>query len=319
MKKLLLILFLLSTTFAGKAQNLVPNGDFEQYFSCPSGISQFDLVFYWINPAYNPPFLNATPDYFHQCSLSASSGVPQNNFGSQAAHSGNAYCGGIIWYGGPTTPNYRENIEAPLTSPLTANQCYHFEMYVALAEQSDHTTSSIGVYFSDTLITVNNYLPLPYTPQIVNTTGFVTDTANWTLISGNYTATGGESYLVIGNFYDDINTPAQPTNFGIFQETYFYIDDVSLTPCTGMEEQNTNEAITIYPNPVKDELIISSKQLGEIKIYDVMGKEIYRTTSLSSDFRPDSYRVPTSDFKPGIYFLEINTGKEIYRKKFLKE
>jgi hypothetical protein len=52
----------------------------------------------------------------------------------------------------------------------------------------------------------------------------------------------------------------------------------------------------------------------QIIISDILGKEIYRFAPPGSDFR-----LPTSSFPKGIYIIEINTGKNIYRKKFLKE
>lgn len=316
-KQLLLFIFFQLFIFNVKGQNLVPNGDFEQYSSCPSGFSQLDSALFWINPTV-PSASGSSPDYFNQCATSSGVSVPGNNFGYQPAHSGNGYGGGIFWYGGPS-PNYRENFETSLISPLTAGQCYYFEMYVALAEKSDHTTSSLGIYFSNTLVNgINNYLPLPFTPQIVNNIGFITDTMNWTLVSGNYTATGGESYLIIANFNDDANTPIQQTGFGIFPEAYFYIDDVSLTPCTGIEDQNQNEAIKIYPNPVGEELKVSGLKFkigekAEIIITDVSGKEI-----LKSIFSNQHSTINVQSLKSGVYNLEIRDNENSWRKKFLK-
>jgi hypothetical protein len=97
------------------------------------------------------------------------------------------------------------------------------------------------------------------------------------------------------------------------------VDDISLSVCTGIEEQIAGAEIKIYPNPVGEELKVTGLKFkvgekAEIKITDVLGKEIYRNIILTSDFR-----LPTSHFNNGTYFLEINDGKNIFRKKFLKE
>ncbi|HKR04042.1 MAG TPA: T9SS type A sorting domain-containing protein [Bacteroidia bacterium] len=323
-KTLLFFIFFLLFIFNAKGQNLVPNGDFEQYSGCPTAYSQIDSALFWFNPTVGWS-LGGTPDYHNACSVSQNVGVPDNGFGYQYAHSGagyaGAYCGNSYLY-----PNYREYIETSITTPLTANTCYHFEMYVSIGDRCRVTTDDLGIYFSNTqVIGTANWNPLPFVPQISNTTGFITDTIGWTLISGNYQAQGGESFLIIGNFKDSVNTTFNNFNFlGTDLNAYFYIDDVSLSPCTGIEEQNQNNAIKIYPNPVKESLSISYKLTGkekaEIIIRDILGKEILR-----KPFSNSKMQISTSNFQSGIYFVEINDaclpdrqGKNIYRKKFLK-
>ncbi len=43
------------------AQNLAPNGDFEQHSACPSFGGQINLAIDWINPT------TGTSDYFNSC------------------------------------------------------------------------------------------------------------------------------------------------------------------------------------------------------------------------------------------------------------
>ncbi len=305
-----------------KGQNLVPNGDFEQYIGCPTGDSQLSLAVSWINPATNIAFVSGTPDYYNQCATSGTVSVPGNWGGNQPAHSGVAYSGIYLWINN-SPPNSREYIEVQLTSPLISETCYDFEMYVNLADACNYTTDNIGIYFSNTAITgVNNYYPLPYTPQINNVTGNIFDDSNWVLVSGNYMAQGGENYLIIGNFNNDLNTGTVGVT-GTWDIAYVYIDDVSLivAPCTGIPE-NHQEEIKIYPNPVKYELYINSYPgKTEIIISDILGKEIYRNQFSTSPvpIQTGNFQLPTSNYLPGIYFIEIHNGKNIFRKKFLKE
>ena len=313
MKKTLPLFFLFCAQINAKGQNLVPNGDFEQYSICPGYVNQLDSCLFWTNPS------NGSPDYFNQCANPSVIGVPLNFYGYQNAHSGNGYCGIIT---GNTSPSYnwREYVETELTSPLGVN-CYYFEMRVNLSNKSKYSTDTLGVYFSDTLISgINNYYPLPFTPQLTFT-GFITDTANWVTLWGYYFSTGGEKFMIIGNFNDSAKTNLLIVNSaGALNYSYLFIDNVCLSLCTnpcntGMEEYDSNSEIKIYPNPVKDELKINSKnRIEEIKIYDVLGKEMYYHQNPPSDLR-----LPTSGFKSGIYFIEINDSKNIYRKKFIKE
>ena len=142
MKRIVLVIIInLMLHHNSIGQNLVPNGDFEQYWHCPSLISQIDSTKYWTNPT------KATPDYFNQCAPPHLVSVPNNFAGFQQSHSGGAIAG--IYLFAANITNYREYIEVPLDSFLTANVCYHFDMYVNLANNfSKYTTGDIGVYFS---------------------------------------------------------------------------------------------------------------------------------------------------------------------------
>lgn len=228
----LIIVFLIFRM--GSAQNLIPNGDFEKHVGCPDNLGQLDSCLFWINPANSPNY--GSPDYFNHCSLNSISSVPLNIDGFQQAHSGNAYSGIILGVDNPSLPNYREYLEVPLTSSLQSNTCYHFAMYVNLANMSRFTSNEIGVYFSNTIVSgINNFLPLPFTPQIRNVSVINPDTLNWTLIEGDLTASGGESYLIIGNFRNDSSTTKTLVNHTIRRKLiYIYIDDVSLIKCDGI-------------------------------------------------------------------------------------
>ncbi len=227
MKKHIILVQLLLICGICNSQNLIPNGDFEQHTGCPGNLSQLSDANYWIQPS------TGTADYFNQCANNPISNVPITEFGFQIAHSGGAFAGIRTWTTGGI--NYREYIETPFSSiagsSLVANECYHFQMYVNLCNHCKYNSNDIGVYFSDTLISgVGNWNVLPYVPQLYNNTSYA-DTLNWMLISGNYTAHGGESYLIIGNFKSDVLTDTTIGNpAGNENMAYFYFDDVSLVP-----------------------------------------------------------------------------------------
>ncbi|HKR05625.1 MAG TPA: T9SS type A sorting domain-containing protein [Bacteroidia bacterium] len=314
MKKIILCLILFSTAFAGKGQNLVPNESFETYSTCPNSVGQINKAVPWMNPA---PI--STPDYFHNCSSPMPVGQPLNYLGYQPAQFGFGYAGiGLYSFLGT---NSREYIEIQLISPLIAGQCYRFGMYINSPNSVAFITDDVAAYFSDTLITgINNGFVLPFTPQVNNATGNFPDTVNWKYATGTFTAAGGESYLLIGNFKTDANTTAILIDSTSMQTSaYVYIDNVSVSTCFPASIHNpAKEGIEIYPNPVTDYLKINyplaGKEKAGIKITDVLGKEIY-----CNQFSNSKFQIPTSNFKNGIYFIEINDGKNIYRKKFLKE
>ncbi|MCX6197588.1 MAG: PKD domain-containing protein [Bacteroidetes bacterium] len=72
---------------------------------------------------------------------------------------------------------------------------------------------------------------------------------------------------------------------------------------TGINSQE-EEAITVYPNPVKDELLISGLKLSSgnnrLEIYDVTGNRIAEVYLQTVDFK-----LKTFNWQPGIYFLRL--------------
>ncbi|MEP7170618.1 MAG: T9SS type A sorting domain-containing protein [Bacteroidota bacterium] len=310
MIKIVLTLILLSIIIATNAQNLVPNGGFEQHTGCPYYEGQIDFALYWMNPAVQGP--GGTPDYFNQCSPSPSWNVPNNAFGFENAHSGGAYCG-LVAYG---NGNWREYIEAALYSSLIANQCYHLELYLSLADRSYYTSDAIGAYFSNTAITgIMNTDTLPFIPQIDFNLGLNTDTVNWIQISENFTAMGGESYVIIGNYKSDSLTNSFLfNNSGNLAYSYFYIDDVSLTPCTSIEEQNQNAAIKIFPNPTNNFITIhyslSSPNQTTLSLFNLYGQKLKTIFNEKQPAGEHEIRIDMKDLVQGVYFVKMNIGPE---------
>jgi len=86
---------------------------------------------------------------------------------------------------------------------------------------------------------------------------------------------------------------------------------------TSVSELNSQNEIIIYPNPVSKEFKIqSSKFKGgekiELKICDVVGKEI-----LNKELSASDWKIDVSKFENGIYLLKINSGKNIFLKKIV--
>jgi OmpA-OmpF porin, OOP family len=287
------------------SQNLIPNGDFEEMILCPDNQSaSLSHTTFWLNPSYYPPY--GSPDYWHECTESGAFDIPSNWMGYQLARSGNACAGIVVSHG---TADFREYLEVPLTSELIAEQCYHFKMYVNLPDNSTFTANHIGVLFSDTLIDgVDSFYPLPYTPQIY-LAGALPDTASWTAFTGDYLAQGGEQFLIIGNFSNDLNSPLTLYNIEAYSEMiYFIIDDVSLVECNAANIETQGEPyFSIFPNPANDILTIDSDKLEqeEISIFNSLGHRVF-----FESFK-GSLRINIQSFENGFYSYLINDKSQI--------
>jgi len=229
--KPLLITILFFICLYGISQNIVPNGSFEEYYQCPNNLSQFNgYVKYWADA--NP----STPDYFNSCSSFNLSSIPWNGVGYQYPRTGNAYAGLAVF--ADYSSLGREYITIKLDSILKPAKTYCVNFYVSLSTRDStsqyygamYAIDCIGAYISDTSVNLSSDSIIQVIPQIKSPTGhFLLDTLNWMLISGTYTATGGEQYLTIGNF--NTNTNYIHISNSYTHEAYYYVDDVSVYPC----------------------------------------------------------------------------------------
>jgi uncharacterized repeat protein (TIGR02543 family) len=83
------------------------------------------------------------------------------------------------------------------------------------------------------------------------------------------------------------------------------------------EEQNLS-AVSIYPNPVSSELTvkIDEENITEIKVFNVLGEQVFK----SKDVFTHEYKLNTSAFLKGIYFIEVRLSNEqIVTKKIMKQ
>ncbi len=227
------LLFILNGSKILYGQSLIPNGGFETYVICPVGFSEFSgKVANWLNP-------NAgTPDYMNACANPNPAGVPKNGIGYQNAHGGQAYTGTYTFSG----TSYREFIQIKLTSNLIAGHSYYLTMYTVLHNKSQTAIDDIGAYISVTAPTSGGtgMLAGSPVPQISNPFGSViTDTVNWTLISGTYIAVGGERYLTVGHLKNDASTTYFTLAYGTIG-AYYYFDDVTLVDLTVLPVTITN-------------------------------------------------------------------------------
>lgn len=128
--------------------------------------------------------------------------------------------------------DYKEYMYVPLTEKLQKGKIYHFKMHVRLLDYSNVTVTvkQLGVYFSDVPYNVGMSFDKE---SIVDSTykKGIAGTLDWITIQGDYTAHGGEKYIIIGNFRAKMKDDFVKKNklgFFEFLESYYYIDDISL-------------------------------------------------------------------------------------------
>lgn len=242
--------FLALCVFSLKAQqNLVPNGSFEEYSECPAANDlndgQFERCKGWWSPTLG------TPDYFNKCNnnINGVVGVPNNFWGYQEPFEGNGYVGfGTISWNSDNNFLGNEYLRTKLLFPLKPCVSYQISMYVSLTNYSTHGVSKIGACFSKENNFVDTQKPILEIPQFEFSGDPIGDTMNWTKIEGMFIADGGEEYLTIGYFHNDVtNDTVFIHDWGFDFAPYYYIDNVSLYEMNDSIHQPCNVHLEI-PN-----------------------------------------------------------------------
>ncbi|MBL4649461.1 MAG: T9SS type A sorting domain-containing protein, partial [Aureispira sp.] len=303
------------------SQNLVLNPSFDTFSLCPTGLGQFAKALHWSNPLS----LNlSTPDLFHSCSPGIT-GVPTNFTGYQHPHSGDGYAAIITYL--DVINEYREYLQGELSTPLIIGQSYTVSLWVSLANVSRYRAPNLGVYFTGTQIGPNLPNPnpdpnsnslLPYLPQVKNDSISLIDTVGWQKLEWIYTASGGERFILIGNFNSDSMTNHSLQDSNSLYQAYYCIDDVSVTSViTSLNDLTTVNRFNIYPNPTAGHIFIDLELMKRseitIQVINVVGevilsKNLGKVKSKTLEF--DLENIPN-----GVYLVQVKNDNETLSKK----
>jgi len=340
MKRIVFTYLLFMAFFHIGAQNLVPNYSFEDTIQCPTQGNQVNgYVADWTAGGLGGQ------SYFDSiCNVSGSAvGVPLNTWGYQYPHTGVAYTG-IYTFFPPPPPsrpyhyNERDYLQVKLIDTLIKGSKYFVAFFVSLADSSKEACNNMGAYFSDSSLVYNGSVKPYLTPQVANDTSHqLTDKISWMKVSGNFTAKGGEAYMVIGNFTDDkhcdsifVNSPSSYKNYN-WNLAYYYIDDVivttdsnyadSLFPTSVENISRTKEAVEVFPNPANNILNVQFNNVKEsdanIIVTDVTGRTIIILGDVAAN--KGNVAINISNLTAGIYFVRIETSSSVQVVKFIKE
>jgi hypothetical protein len=283
-------------------QNLVPNYSFETYTACPNAASQINLATPWYGPTSN------STDYLNYCSPTRNPSA-----GTQSPRTGNGYAS--MWFYNPGMTDYKEYLQVELTDTLRSNTCYYVEFYVNLVNGVRFGVNNIGAHLSNQAIwTTGTGYYLNIAPHILLPGNpIITDTVNWTRISGTYTALGGEKFITIGNFFSDANTDTLAIQgFPYYFGSYYNIEDVSVVDCSsvGINEINSNINVQISPNPFSSETIIQTNRNlknANLIVYNSIGQIVKQIKNLSGQ----TVTLSRDNLPNGLYFIRFTENNKI--------
>ena len=197
------ILFCLVSFLPGMVagQNLILNGGFENFRSCPRQDNVLEEATPWFNPN------RATPDFYHQCFPIVQMVLPPRT--------GRGLARLFL------DINWAEYLSAPLAEPLQANECYYFEMYLSLESPTKYIPQSLGAHFSAQPLSATTTGLLSASAQVTDyQLNNSTKSLQWELVAGYVRPKGGERFVTIGSFN---KLP------GFLGFHYVFVDDISLT------------------------------------------------------------------------------------------
>lgn len=233
MKFLLTIAIVMVCLIKGytQQQNLVINPSFEEYYRCPNNFSTTSKEFNL--PGWHSAN-SGTPDHYHQCSW-GDGDVPFNWAGESNAHGGKGYAGIYVWSKPSNKPrSYREYIQGELKEPLEKGKRYRLSFYFKLATYSVYSVDRIGMLLTDKLLNLSEDGVIDQKPQLSVVRDEPFSKSGWDLAEIDVVAEGGERYVVVGNFFDNLTTQFTSLEYRkgkspmLNSSAYVYIDDVSV-------------------------------------------------------------------------------------------
>lgn len=238
LKALLLSLTTIALAATATAQNLVPNGGFEDTVNCEVH-GQYSLLTadHWSSANM------ATPDVY-DCDLGRGCGdlMDPDDLegigiqGFQPAYQGSRFAAGFQWYGPGVPPEQdtREYLMVRLTEALEAGRPYEVSLFYSRAEGYRYAIDHLGVFFGADSIFEEHPVVLGLVPQVElrdPLNPFLIEGDAWVQLTDTFTAVGGEQWMVIGTFNgsdDVVGIEGTPTSS--YAVAYYYVDEVSVRP-----------------------------------------------------------------------------------------
>ncbi len=261
MKKLILLVVLVGIitpcTIAQDERNLVLNPSFESMSGKLKKLKQINIAKEWDSPTGLKADLYSTEK---DMPVSA----PVNLYGKEFPMDGENYAGILAYSYNNKEP--RTYVQTQLVSPLGKDLEYCVKVHVSLSDLSKYAINNINLYFGKDPLFLEGKGDLIFQKDsefkhvVRNVDNKIYNARyNWETVCSIYRASGKESYLTIGNFYNNKDTKYEKLQkmkdftgsqkpsayYYIDQVEVFLIEDISDCDCSNQME-NINKASVIY-------------------------------------------------------------------------
>ena len=96
-------------------------------------------------------------------------------------------------------------------------------------------------------------------------------------------------------------------------EFWIKLDDINVSEGVGIEQNTTDNYVSIFPNPTNSVLNVYANNFRKVEIINFLGQVVYQNQITENQFQID-----VSNLTSGIYFVRLS-GEQTVTKKFIKE
>jgi hypothetical protein len=297
------------------AQNLVPNGGFEELYTSPPNFENFEVVKFW----YKGNF--ATVDIWWADYNAIS-------FLNAHAYEGQNFCG-IVTIGRTPAPDLSQNIiswyeypQIELTTTLKKDSLYLFSFQALQSNLAYVSTDQFGFRLLDTAEVIQNWGPKLNTNALVANERVPYDN-QWHYYAWYYKAQGGEKFLEIGAYPSvgktNVNAYKIPelccasgpeiTQWG---DTigYLFIDDVKLYPISlripNVVTTNNDDINDCFQFIENLNMHLNIVDRWGISVFDSKKDTVFPTPQMQESSRAD-----------GVYFWVLTLNEKLINNGFI--
>ncbi len=198
-------------------------------------------------------------------------------------------------------------------STITLSAC---DIYIS--PSGNYTWTSSGTY-TDTIPNTagcDSVITIDLTIETVD----VSVTQNGNTLTANLSGASyqwidcNNSYLPIIGDTNQIFTPTVTGNYAVIVDDGICVDTSICCLFIGLNEQESNLSLFIYPNPTKGKISIECKNMQRVEVVDITGKVVYEQL-LSNDV----YDIDISAFSKGVYFVKVFTADAVAVERIVLE
>jgi hypothetical protein len=199
----------------------------------------------------------------------------------------------FVYYNKTSVSGSSSSAAIPVTGNFTG---LGFQNYPRIASSGN----AVGIVWKQFVSGGGDQCLLRFSNSITKPFPSTPDTVDLGNITNADIAISGNKIFVV---WEDDNTGVVRYRIGIY------------APAAGINA-NQKTGVTVYPDPVKEELFIQMPFDGQknISVTDAAGKTVY-----ASSFENNIIRIDPAGWPAGLYFISIRTDDEVIVKKIIRE
>ena len=180
-------------------------------------------------------------------------------------------------------------------------------VYAGLFSYDD--TSAVFFYTPDTWFHINLDIDLDKDNITANVAG--EEIASWQFSTIPDTTNNTMMKMDAINFFAGCLDNSMTEN-STLSGTY-YVDNLVIAKVNNVGiEENSNNSITVYPNPANSIINVNNSENAQITVFDISGR-VMATIEKASE----NQTISVENFANGTYFLRIADGNSVVTKKFM--